>query len=301
MTDSHEIREPADWVDGIIRRFLNDPSKNTLKNSENDWAWDDPLIGFSNGTDPLWEEFKNDIGSFYWTPKEVFSKRFPHSARQANELTVVSWVLPQTNKTKSAHRKETIFPAESWARARIYGEEVNTALHEHIVARLTAAGYEAVAPTLSALWERMTSDRYGFASTWSHRHAAYVSGLGTFGLCDGLITPRGKAMRCGSIIAAIHIPPTHRPYTHHQEYCLFFSKGLCGQCIERCPAGAISQSGHDKDKCRQYLRTVTTEYVRSTFGFEGYGCGFCQTNVPCESQIPTESDLLESQRTNVTT
>ena len=43
------------------------------------------------------------------------------------------------------------------------------------------------------------SEKYGMASCWSERHAAFVSGLGTFGLCDGLITPVGKAMRCGSV------------------------------------------------------------------------------------------------------
>jgi len=26
-------------------------------------------------------------------------------------------------------------------------------------------------------------------------------------------------------------------------------------------------------------------------GFEGYGCGLCQTDVPCESKIPTPEDV----------
>ena len=60
---------------------------------------------------------------------------------------------------------------------------------------------------LFSQWARVTSDRFGFASTWSERHAAYASGLGTFGLSDGLITPRGQAMRCGSVVARIAVPP----------------------------------------------------------------------------------------------
>ena len=66
---------------------------------------------------------------------------------------------------------------------------------------------------------------YVFASLLSERHAAYAAGLGTFGLCDGLITPKGKAMRCGSVVARIQIAATPRPYEDHHAYCLFYAKG----------------------------------------------------------------------------
>ena len=77
-----------------------------------------------------------------------------------------------------------------------------------MVDALQNSGLEALAPQLSPHWERNESGRYGFASNWSERHAAYASGMGTFGLSDGLITPKGKAMRCGSVIANIQIPAT---------------------------------------------------------------------------------------------
>jgi len=98
-------------------------------------------------------------------------------------------------------------------------------------------------------------------------------------------------MRVGSVIARIEIEPTERPYTDHQAYCLFFSEGVCGNCIKRCPVDALSKKGHDKKKCLAFLREKTTEYVKTHFGFEGYGCGLCQTGVPCESKIPTLKDL----------
>ena len=97
-------------------------------------------------------------------------------------------------------------------------------------------------------------------------------------------------MRCGSVVAKIEIPPTPRPYKDHRAYCLFFSQGICGKCIQRCPADAVTKEGHDKLKCRAYLE-VTGNYVKTHFGFEGYGCGFCQTGVPCESKIPLAEDV----------
>jgi epoxyqueuosine reductase QueG len=207
------------------------------------------------------------------------------------DLTVISWVLPQTEATKADNRAQTVYPAERWARSRIFGEAFNNKLRDHVAEVLNEAGYRAVAPMRSPHWASRRSERYVFASTWSERHAAHASGLGTFGLCDGLITPAGKAMRVGSVVARIQIPPTPRPYTDHRAYCLFFSAGICGKCISRCPVGAISEAGHDKEKCRRHLNPTTSDYVKANYGFDGYGCGLCQTRVPCESKIPTEGDV----------
>lgn len=58
--------------------------------------------------------------------------------------------------------------------------------------------------------------------------------------------PRGKAVRVGSVAAKIAIPVTLRPYTDHHAYCFHYSQGTCRKCLQRCPAGAISPTGHDK-------------------------------------------------------
>jgi len=260
-----------------------------LKNSANDKAWADPLVAFSSGADPLYDEYKRHIGDFFLTPPEFFSQTFADVRVSPEHLTVISWILPQMDRTKADLRRETVYPSESWARARIFGEEVNVKLRKHVVETLTQSGIKAFAPMLSPLWAWKVSTKYGFASTWSERHAAYAAGLGTFGLCDGLITPVGKAMRCGSVIAHLQVPPSRRPYEDHHAYCLFYTKGTCGKCIPRCPAGAVTKEGHDKGKCKSYL-DMTQQYVTRNFHFEGYGCGFCQTGVPCESKIPIPDD-----------
>lgn len=281
----------AAWIEGVITGFIERSPHNTLQNQTNDKAFDTPMVGFSRGDDPIYDAYKEVVGPFHWTPLEIFSQTFRHLSVKAEDLTVISYILPQTKATKVANRKESIYPAERWARARIYGEEVNVRLRQHVTAILQENGYAALAPMLSDQWEKKKSEPYVFSSTWSERHAAYASGLGTFGLCDGLITPRGKAMRTGSIIAHIQIPPTHRPYGDHHAYCLFYTKGICGKCIARCPVEALSEAGHDKIKCFDHLKPVTEDYVKTHYGFDGYGCGLCQTKVPCESKIPTRQDV----------
>ena len=266
----------AKWTESIIKDFI-------VNSTENSQFWAEPLVGFSNGADPLFETYKEHVGPFHMTPLEIFSKALPSISTEAKQLTVISWILPQTEEAKSDNRKETLYPSERWVRSRMSGEAVNNKLREHVVDFFESSGYAAVAPLLSPFWERKISDRYGLASNWSERHAAYASGLGTFGLSDGLITPKGQAMRCGSVIVQLELPATKRPYQHHQAYCLFFSEGKCDACIKRCPAGAISEIGHDKIKCRNYTRSIVR---KNNSSIEGKGCGLCQTGVPCESMIP---------------
>ena len=286
-----KLSDPAAWTQSVMQDFLDQSPENTLQDKNNEKAFEDCLLGFSKGDDPIYEQYKDVVGPFHWTPLEIFSKAFPESKLDAQEITVISWILPHREVTKADNRKETAFTSERWARARIYGEQVNAKLRAVMVDALQNEGYGAVAPQLFPDWSRKDSEKYVYASTWSERHAAHASGLGTFGLCDGLITPVGKAMRVGSVVANIDIPPTPRPYTHHQEYCLFFSQGLCKQCIPRCPVGALSENGHDKETCRKFIRPTSEKYVKKHFGFDGYGCGLCQTAVSCESKIPTKEDL----------
>jgi epoxyqueuosine reductase len=281
----------AFWIERIIKDFIQKSPENTLQNKANDRAFDEPLVGFSSGNDPIYKTYQEVVGPFHWTPMQIFAHTFEEMTVTPEELTVISWILPQTSATKADNRKQSTYPAERWARARIFGEDVNEKLRKHVVAILQENGYPALAPVLSNQWERKNSERYVFASTWSERHAAYAAGLGTFGLCDGLITPKGKAMRTGSVVARIKINPTRRPYTDHHAYCLFYTQGICGKCISRCPVGALSQAGHDKIKCRNHIRPATADYVKAHYGFDGYGCGLCQTKVPCESKIPTKTDV----------
>jgi len=268
-------------------RFLNEDPCNLMGN---DWGderiWGTPLLGAARGDDPIFETFKDNVDERHWTPAEAFAEGGFSSRAGAEELSVVSWILPHNPITKKDNAKSATMPAERWARSRIFGEEASFKLRNHAISFLKNAGCEAVTPMLLAGWTCFDSDRRGRASNWSERHIAYACGLGTFGLCDGLITPLGKAVRIGSVVLRGKIEPTPRPYSRYDEYCPFRTKKTCGVCIKRCPIGAISEHGHDKPLCRVYLNDKTTLYVEEHYKFKGYGCGLCQTGVPCSSSIP---------------
>jgi epoxyqueuosine reductase len=278
------VKLDADWFKTKLDEFISSP-ENTLKNEGNDPAWGTPLFGFSSGADPLYEFYKQDIGVFYRSPLELMEAEYPGVSFRPEQLTVVSYVLPHTDLTKEAHRNEKTWPSERWARARIMGEEANRKLRMHLVNSLKADGFRSISPIHSPLFHDALSEKYSFASTWSERHAAFAAGLGTFGLSDGLITAVGKAHRVGSVIVDAALPPSPRIYTNHNAYCLWYANSTCGACIQKCPAGAISEKGHDKQKCSDYVER-TWAYVEEHYHFKGYGCGLCQVSIPCESCIP---------------
>ena len=278
----------VEWVESVIRDFIATSPYNTMQNDAGEPAWDSALVGCASGIDQIWQQYKEYVGAFHWTPWEVFSQHRAEQTVGAEQLSVISWILPQRQSVRKTNRWSKRYPSEEWARIRVYGEEFNVALRRHVVRSLEQAGHAAIAPMLAPNWTIVKSERFSYASSWSERHAAHAAGLGTFGLCDGLITARGKAMRAGSVIAKISIEPTPRPYASYRAYCLFFVDGTCGKCIDRCPARAITEAGHDKEKCRQHL-VRSREYVKKTYKFEGYGCGLCQVGVPCEAGIPVKA------------
>jgi len=281
-------RMSGNRIKELIADFIATSPANTMGTEAGEPAWEGALVGFASGADPIWQQYKEYIGAFHWTPWEVFTQYRPEEAARPEELTVVSWVLPQRQVVRRANRRAKKYPSEEWARIRVFGEEFNVALRRHLVQSLEQAGRAAIAPMLVPNWTIVQSQRFSYASSWSERHAAHAAGLGTFGLCDGLITAAGKALRAGSVVARIAVDPTPRPYAHHRAYCLHFAEGTCGQCIDRCPVGAITEAGHDKEKCREHL-VRSRVYVEKTYKFVGYGCGLCQVGVPCEAGIPVKA------------
>ena len=293
----------------VVDAVLSSP-ENRLPGHPGEAAWGMPIVGFAAGDDPLFRFLKEEIGEFYWTPEEIFNLAFTGEAQSgadesrrahregvsspgskavhtpANELSVISWVIPQTEATLADQRLAHRLPAERWILSRGYWPEMTRSVHGTVVAALAAVGLRSVAPEMNPRFSEETSLTYGFASRWSQRHTAYVAGLGTFGLSEGLITSAGVAMRAGSVVMEAKLSPTPRRYGNHTAWCPFLVDAACGECMKRCPAGAITKNGHDKVKCEAYIRTVVAPRADSSIGEREPGCGLCQAGVPCESSVP---------------
>lgn len=292
------LSDPEKFIQKAIAKFVRESPSNRRK-VDGGRYFDSPLVGFASVDDPLFKDYKKIIGRFHFSPRDIFDLTFGKSDRN-KELSVISWVLPISEDTRKANRKATKFPSLLWSHTRYFGEPFNDRLRDHVVSLLKRKGYKAVAPTNSPRFiHHMHAPKVRFTSNFSERHAAYACGLGTFALCDGFITPRGKAMRVGTVVTDLVLTPSDKPYPHHHANCLYYFNGTCKVCTTRCPCGAITSKGHDKTKCYEYMHNVSRPAKSTEYGVEITGCGLCQTKVPCEFKIPEpiQKDLRHKQAT----
>ena len=285
MTADVKPEETAASLQEEIRAFVRHSPLNLMPDSNGDSIFDQPLVQFADGDDSIFTEYKSIIDPTHLTPREALAMTCGKSPEDLPErLSVISWILPITEKTRKSNRSQEDIPSRPWSYTRWYGEKLNDGLREHTVEIITGKGHLATAPFLQTYFKTMENEK-GSLSNWSERHIAYAAGLGTFSLSDGFITERGIAHRCGSVVTDMPLPVSPRTAKNPYSNCLFYVNKKCLACIPRCPADAITEQGHDKIKCREYQHE-DIRYVRDKYGVGIQGCGLCQTRVPCESRNP---------------
>ena len=239
----------------------------------------EPLIGFASAEDPLFEQYKQPdvIGPCFLSPTEWLPEA----------KTVISMFFPYTEQMRNGEKTDTKYPSYEWLYGRIEGHAFVTDYITKVQEWFTLQGIKSCVPTLDERFQWAKDEfaegnerNFHTRSSWSERHAAYACGLGTFGLSKGLITKAGVAGRFSSIIIDVPVTPDVREYTGIYDYCT-----RCGMCAERCPSGAITlEHGKNHYRCSNFLAETKKMFAPR------YSCGKCQTDVPCEYQIPQMHD-----------
>lgn len=292
-TQKRFLKDPNRYIERHLKEFTFTSLLNRLQAFGGEPIWEAPLVGFADGDDPLFAKFKKVVMPEHLTPREVLAHHFTDTLKlpmpDMPSVSVVSFILPMNRETMRSNAVETKGPSLRWNLTRWKGQDFVNELSRHLVSALESLGCLAVAPELAPFY-RIARTPTGFASNWSQRHAAYAAGLGTFSLNEGFITRKGIAHRIGSVVVDTKLEPLPRLYANHLANCRFYARGKCGKCILRCPAGALSEKGHDKLKCWVTLSETQKPWLEGVHG-PGYigryaGCGLCQTGVPCEHRIP---------------
>ena len=252
--------------------------------------WDPPIFGIASGDDEYFTFLKEHIGPFHWSPREVFGLKYGDGdLPEPSRLRVISIAFPQTAETKASQEKETLAPCRNWIVSRGEWEPLMKDFSGRLVDQLESQGIRAVSIDLQPEFHVVKDGPLGISSTWSHRHAAYAAGLGTFGLSDGLITEKGKAVRFTTMVVEAPLAVTTRTYESPYEWCLYYQDGSCGLCVHRCPTQAITrENGHDKDACLAYEDYFAEHYWPEGLDPKDYilGCGLCQVGIPCQDKRP---------------
>jgi len=243
-----------------IESFVN----NLVASNKTRTKWGTPLVGFADAKDPLFEKMKEAVRPSHATPEDLL----------ANARTVIAYFLPFVQEIPRSNI-QNYNASREWAVAYVETNQLIIDLNNHLADILQKHGFstKVLPPTHNFDTEQLMAD-------WSHKHIAYIAGLGKFGLHHMLITEKGCCGRLGSVVTDAVFPPSARP---EGQFCLGLYDGSCKVCIKKCPNGALTEDTYDRHKCYELLLENADIYEE-----EGLAdvCGKCTSVVPCSFMNP---------------
>ena len=168
---------------------------------------------------------------------------------------------------------------------------VNTMLDqaaERIALELISMGHHAVAIPRDG-YLGLAGLRGDPSAFFSHRHAAYLAGMGTFGYNNMLLTERyGPRIRLASIVTSAKLPAG---FPMDRQLCTG-----CRRCVRECPVNAVTDAGYpvgitEKQRCVEISASLAAKGVSP--------CGRCIAVCPigddrCPSPTKEAIDLIRS-------
>jgi len=88
-------RDLRELLARVIRDFVEESPLGRLKDLDGSRIWDEPLVAYADGDDPLFELYREVVAPFHLTPREALANRLGGSLDPSTPVSVVSWVLPR--------------------------------------------------------------------------------------------------------------------------------------------------------------------------------------------------------------
>lgn len=250
-------------IEVIIKKYVENYSE--LKNVQSKWK--EPLIAYADAYDEMFYKLRDAVSSSHALPNDALIEA----------QTVVAYFIPfhESIIKSNIDGKQC---SKEWATAYADTNQLIFDLNTYIKDELEKLGHKAVITPATHNF-----DEKKLISNWSHRHVAYIAGLGTFGLNNMLITDKGCCGRFGTFITDVKIEPTKR---HDKENCLYKNKNICKKCVDNCVNGALRIDGFDRFKC--YEMCLFNDRFHSDIESTTDACGKCLVNVPCSLSNPVK-------------
>jgi epoxyqueuosine reductase QueG len=232
-------------------------------------SWGIPLVGFADAADPLFQELKQLVSPTHAVPQDIL----------AEARTVIAFFLPFPASLTATNVKDRMSSRE-WAITYIETNELIARLSDHLQQFFLELGASSCTIPATHNW-----DEERLISNWSHRHIAYIAGLGNFGVNNMLITEKGCCGRVGSFVTAYQVKADAR---RQRPSCLYKFDGSCRRCVRKCVNEALAENSFDRFRCYAMLLKNVDEH--SEVGYADV-CGKCLVAVPCSHIDPVAFKL----------
>jgi epoxyqueuosine reductase QueG len=230
--------------------------------------WREPIIGFASAQNPLFDQIKNIIRPTHATPRELLT----------GAESLVAYFIPFEKGLHKENFKMNHYASRSWAVAYVETNRLISHINEHLRDALESHGYRValIPPTHNF-------DEKSLMSDWSHRHVAYVAGIGRFGTHNLIITAQGCSGRLGSLVTDLVLAPSPRP---ENEHCLHKAGFDCLKCVKRCDYEALYAERFDRHAC--YRQLLVNDRFYDDLELTDV-CGKCAAMVPCSVINPVKN------------
>jgi epoxyqueuosine reductase len=249
-----------------MKQFIESFVRDQVSRAKTQTRYREPLLGFADADDPRFPQLRAIAEPTHLLPRDLLP-----GAR-----SVVSFFLPFAREVVRANRQDPRDVAPEWALAYLETNELIDRISRGLVAALDERGVRAATEPATH-----SHDPDLLIAGWSHKSVAAIAGVGSFGLHHMVITDAGCAGRFGSLVVDAPLEPTSSPTDSHRERCLHFYDQSCTVCVERCPVGALTETGLDKHRCHERV-LLTAAYRFRELGLADV-CGKCATG-PCAFQ-----------------
>jgi epoxyqueuosine reductase QueG len=250
-------------IERIIKDFVT-----SYRQRKVETMWGEPIIKFASADDPLFDQFKRIIRSTHATPRELLP----------GAKSVVAYFLPFPPRVNRENFETKGYCSRSWAVAYLETNQLISDINEQLKSELVASGHRT---TLIPATHNF--DQENLMSDWSHRHVAYVAGIGRFGVHNLIITEKGCTGRLGSLVTDLALEQSPRP---NEEFCLHKAGTECLKCVERCQYHALYADRFDRHAC--YRQCQVNDRHHSNLGLTDV-CGKCSAHVPCSVTNPVKN------------
>ena len=227
-----------------------------------DTPYRDPIIGFVAADDPGFANLSKLTAYDHLMPQEML----------AGARSVVSFYLPFEPEIAYANAQEKEKVAREWAVAY---QDTNTLIGEitdQLIDELKQCGVRAAAEPATGNF-----NENDLRSHWSHKSIAVLTGIGSFGLHQLVITDAGCTGRFGSLVIDAELP-IQKP--ERKERCEYNDLGTCLDCVFGCPVNAISEyEPFNRRACWMQCLKNSNDFL--DLGEDVKVCGKCAVVGPC--------------------